>query len=655
MVALRTWLRPGAAILILVGALSLGCGGKSHEPAGYARVEGTVTYTRLPVVYDPATGSPTGLGATGTVMPARGAVVKLFQWFNDVDQTGALTPAWRLAGTTFTDSSGAYAFSGAAKSGYPTMVELESVYQQDTGHGAQVKVIADPGGIRSATPEPNRPIYVVRKDPAGNVFTNTDALANPAAVGVLPGDSRIDFALGNGSGDIDTWAVTVPDWYASGSQPVRQAGVQALGSRVLAILDTAWVFAYWYGDPTPASTKGGVLDLHYYPGVTESPRRSYVVYDPTLLAATAYDGTGKLHYFGTLAGGPAVDDAWDPGVLHALFARDYLAGQARTGLYPYGQDTRPALAPDLAPDLAVVEGLGDTMAATLIKTPFVTDLSAATGLVGRDIRVASPQGIYSPANLAALAWRLTLTVHDIPVYSDGTPADWALLDPTFLRRFFTVVYPTEDLATSLSGTVTVRRDVASILGQIQVLYDNHTEDPRNFSRYFNDLNLIPMLSTFGIDWPGTLLWTPVAANWGVDPSGAMAVVPLTLSPTLARQVPDPDVSKAAPGTVYLNTSHGEVAYARLALTLDRNYRVSLATTPATLPTGVQVELVVDDNIQEPILFSAADSTAKSWYLKGYSTDISNPARHFVRIRLLSQDPALSATATQVGVNLTPVP
>jgi hypothetical protein len=656
MVALRTWLRPGAAVLILAGILGLGCGGRGSEPAGYSRVEGTVTYTRLPVAYD-ADGRPTGLGATGTVTAARGVVVKVFQLFYDVDLTGAQIPTWRQAGTTFTDSEGGYAFSGLARTGYGTMVELESVFQQDGGNGAQVKVVAEPGGIRSTTAEPNRPIYVVRKDPAGNVFTTTDALADPAAVAPLGADSRIDFALGNGTGDLDAWATTVPDWYASGSEPIHQTGVQALGSRILAILDSAYVFSYYYGDPTPSPTKGGVLDLHYYPGVTESPRRSYVVYDPTLLAASAHDGAGKLHYFGTLAGGPTVDDAWDPGVLYALFARSYLAGQGKVSLYPYGQDTVSTLAPDLAPDLALVEGLGDAMAATLIKTPFVTDLSAATGLVGRDIRVAATKGIHSPGNIAALAWRLTLTVHGISTYEDGTPAQWALFDPTYLRRFFWLVQPAEDLYTTHSGTVSARKDMASILGQIQVLYENHGDTP-NLSKIFSDDLLIPMLnnaSTFGIYWPGTNLWSPVASYWGLDPSGVMGAVPLTLDPALARLVPDPDVSKASPGTVYLNTSSGEVAYARLDLTVDRHYRVSLATTPATLPAGVQVELVVDDNIQEPLLFSAADSTAKAWYLKGNPNDISYPARHWVRIRLLSQDPSLSATPIQVGVNLTPAP
>jgi hypothetical protein len=654
MVALRTWLRPGAAILILAGILGLGCGGKNNEPAGYSLVEGTVSFTRLPVLYDASTGAPTGLGTTGTVVAARGVVVKVFQRFDDVDTTGTVTPAWRLMGTTFTDSVGAYSLSGVAKTGYPTLVELDSVYQQDSGDAAQVKVVAEPGGIRSATSEPNRPIYVVRKDPAGNVFTVTDPLGSSVTPAILSGSTRVDFPLTNGTGDIDTWAVTVPDWYASGSAPVHQTDTKALGSRVLNILDTAWLFAYYYGDPTPAKTKNGVLDLHYYPGVTESPRRSYVVYDPTLLASRAFDGT-TLHYFGTIAGGPVIDDAWDGGVLYPLYARGHLAGLGKSGLYPYGQDDAHAdLAPSMAPDLALVEGLGDAMAATLLKTPFLTDLSATSALVGRDIRTVGTQGIRSPANLAALAWRLVLTVNGVETWDAGTPLVWAGIDPTYTARFFALAYPTEERVTRLTGTVTLRKDVASILGQLQVLYENHTEDARNLSRYFNDLNLIPICSTFGIDWPGTGAWSPLAANWGTDPSGAMPSVSLTLDSSAARRVPDPNVGLASPGYVYLNDSGGEVAYARLDLTLGCSYRVSLTTTPAVLPTGAQVELVLDDQVDEPILFDAADATAKTWTLAGSPNDTSNPARHWVRIRLLSQDPSLSATPIGVVVNLTPV-
>lgn len=648
MAALRTWLRPGAAILLLAGVLGLGCGRGSKQPSGYALVRGTVTYTRLPVVYDATTGVPSPtLGSTGVVTPARQVQVRAFQRFLAPDpNTGALVPTWRLMGTTTTDSAGGYEFSGTVKQGYATFIEVDSVFRQAGGNRSTVQVIADPAGITSATPVSDRPIYVLRQDVANRMFTTADALAEPTAVASLGGDSTVDFRLGNSSADLDTWAVTVPRWYASGSQPVHQTETQSLGSRVLAILDSAYSFSYYYGDPTPSRTPNGFLDLHYYPRANETPRRSFVVHDPRLVQATAFDGEGKLHYFGALAGAPGLDDAFDPGVLYPLFARNNLAGQARTTLFPYGQGTDPALRPDLAPDLAVVEGLGDAMAATLLQTPFLTDLSAATPLASRDIRTVASRGVYSPANLAALAWRLTLTVHGIPDFSEGTRADWVRFDPTFLRRFFLLAYPTEVVATG-GGEVLARRDVASIFGQLRVLYDNHTEDPVNLSVVFNDTNLIPLANQFGINWPGAQFWTPFAANWGQDPSGAMPAASLALDPALAAPMPNPDILNPNPATLYLNDSHGEVAYARMALTRDWNFAVSLANA---LPAGVQVELVADDAYQEAITFSAADPLPKSWYLKG-SYDSANPARHFVRLRLLSQDPSLSAPPVAVVVNL----
>jgi hypothetical protein len=656
MEAFRSWLRPGVAVLALSGFLGLGCGHGASEPSGTAKVSGTVTYTRLPVTRD-GNGSPTGLGATGVVVPARGMVLRVFQLWQDVGYDGSLVPTWRLIGTALTDAQGNYALDGMAEKYHATLVELDSQYQQNGQNQSIVQLVADPAGIRSTTPEPDRPIYVQRQDGAGNLFNGTDPLANTGNISVLQGDIQVNFALGNSQDDVDTWAVTVPRWYVSGSQPVHQTGTQPLGSRVPAILDTAWSFNYYYGDPTPSQTPPGFLDLHYYPGVTESPRRSYVVYDPTLFSALEYDGSGRLHYFGTLSGGGTVngqtmpDDAWDPGAILPLLARDYLAAQGKTSLYPYGQDTNPTLAPDLAPDLAVVEGMGDAMAAIVLQTPYLTDLSSATPLAPRDIRVVAQPGIYSPGNLAAVAWKLNLLVHGIP--DAGSPAQWANFNTSYLALFFNLVYPTETIQIGNNDTATIRTDVASFYAQLSRLYENHTEAPFNLSTLFNDNLLIPLLHTYGIEWPGLNYWTPIAADWGLDPAGPMAAVPLTLDATLARQVPNPNVANPSPAELYLNDTHGEVAYAKLALTNDRTYAVSLAT-PATLPAGVQVELVVDGNAQEPLLFSAANSAAQNLTLTGNPNVSGNPAWHFIRIRLLSQDPSLSASPIQVAVNLTRV-
>jgi hypothetical protein len=187
---------------------------------------------------------------------------------------------------------------------------------------------------------------------AGNAVPNPvapDPLVTTSNVAVATGDVVVNFLVGTDPA-CDNWVATVPNWYVAGtnpnypgSSPQPQAPpteTLALGSRVLGILDNAYTFASLYGDPTPSQGRGGVLDLHYHPGVTESPRRSYVVYDrqTTPLADTgtleANGTTAKLAYFGTLAGGPAVDDVWDQGVIYPMFARNFLFGQGTTPWRP---------------------------------------------------------------------------------------------------------------------------------------------------------------------------------------------------------------------------------------------------------------------------------------------------------------------------------
>ncbi|MGA2081015.1 MAG: hypothetical protein ABSH53_10455 [Holophaga sp.] len=679
MAAFPSRLRLGAAIIVTAGLLGLGSGCRkgSSEAPGTATVAGTVTFTRQTVAYDPATGAPTGLNPTGTVLVARNVEVRVFQLANDVDQNGNLTATWRLAGTTLTAADGSYSLNGIAYEGYPTFVELDGVFQQGVGNQATVKVVADPKGmIASTVPEPTRPIYVFREDVNGQPFTDPSVFAaDPSLLATLTGDVTVNFSLGTG----DTWATTVPNWYQAGiaayppnTDPTKPVETLAVGSKILGILDSVYYFSYYYGDPTPSQTPGGVLDLHYHPGITESPRRSFTVYDPTLMANVAWDGT-KLHYFGTLAGGPTVDDVWDQGVIFPMLARNSLFGQGKTALFPYGQGTQPTLPPALAPDLAVVEGLSDAMAATLLQTPFVTDLSAPAGLVGRDIRVfPAGGGIYSPAALAAAGWQITLVANGIP--PPGDPSAWGTLNttpsivpprinPAYTTRFYGLVTPAVEIQTQ-GGPAPVQVDINSMWAQLSRLQENHTDDPINLSTIFYDSALIPVLAPFGIVWPGSEVvipnniygWPPLAAFWGKDPDSSLQALPTyTLTMAGDPQVPNPAVLTPSPADVYLNVAQNEVVYGKLDLTQDRAFAVSLTTSPATLPAGLQVEVVADGQIREPLVFDAAHTTSQSLILRGNPTHPDDPARHWIRVRLLGQDPTLvPAGGIQVTVNLVKV-
>jgi len=671
-----SWLRCAAALILAAGLLVTGvaCKKSSSNPAGTVNCSGTVTYTRLPILYD-GNGSPTGLGSTGTVLPARGVLVRAFQLYYDVNAADQAIPTWRLAGSTVTDSNGFYSLNGLVHSGYATFLEVASIFQQTSGDLASVEVVGDPNGIASTAAEPDRPIYVLREDGHGNTFS-ADPVANYGGVAVTGGDLGVNFNVGTG----DTWELTVPNWYLSGSSPQGPSGTAAVGSRVLAILDSVYQFAYYYGDPTPSKSAGGVLDLHYYPGRTETPRRSYVMYDPAAgpLASDgtplAFDGT-KLHYFATLAGGGnfnngatagtvAVDDAYDPGVIYPMLGRNHLFGQGKTALFPTGRSDLSSL----SPDLALVDGLGDAMAAILLKTPFLTDATQVTPLAPRDIRTSPASlGPVSAANLAAVAWQLDLDVFYPNAFNPLGPTQWANIDPSAMVRFFTITYPVQYY---LGGTQQLQADVSSILQQVSRIQEaKQGGETYDLNAALPTLTIVPLVNEYDISWSGSQVgvgWTPVSTYWGEDPdSGAQALPAMTLSMANAQKIYNPDTVNATT-QVYPNCSAGEVQYGLFALRQDRTYQLTLAklvdsaTGQADVPANAQVELVVDGDYQNPYLFpgtvnaSAVTSlTALPSYnltLRGNPTSQGNPLVHTVRVRLLS--PAVQQPNIQATVGLT---
>ena len=651
MVAFRSWLRMGAAVLLTAGLLGtgLGCRRGSSLASGTISLGGSLAYERQVLAYD-VTGTPAA--ATVQNLAARGVLVRAFQLFYETTQDGTLVPTWRLAGSAVTDINGAFSFGGTIYSGYNTFLEVTSVFQQTVGHGASVKVVADPAGIGSSRKEPDRPIYVYRVDLAGNPLT--DPTTNPEAITVAAGSLSLPIALTSSA----VWAVSDPSWYLPGNVVSLTTGgatarkptdTLALGSRALGILDAVYEFAYYYGDPTPSKVAGGVLDLHYWPGSAANPavpfdprRRSYVVYD-TALTPLADDGT-RMHYFGSLAGGPplaggsVVDDAWDRGVLFPLLARNNLFGQARTTLRPTGTSTLPTL----APDLALVDGLGDAMAAALLRSPFLTDATAATARVARDIRpVPAVTGVGSPAALASLAWEVVLRANGIYV-SPGTPDQWAGIDPgnAAALRLFALGVPTGAILPGSSTLVQI--DIASIFTQLGRLKEI---DPGGI---FSDLQLYYLTLPYGIPWTHMSEWPPFSAAWGLAPDSTAAALPgFTLSMAQARTVPDPDPANTT-GLVYPNCSQGEVAYATLSLQLDEAYKLYLETVPA-LPAGAAIEVAVDGADRPPLLTSTRAGDAVTTVLRGNPDDTTKPAWHYLRFRLL--DPAAVVPDVQVTVHL----
>ena len=52
------------------------------------------------------------------------------------------------------------------------------------------------------------------------------------------------------------------------------------------------------------------------------PRGAFIEYDRSRYPQSFDSGTQSYHYFGTLKGGPADDDAYDEGVILPLMARN---------------------------------------------------------------------------------------------------------------------------------------------------------------------------------------------------------------------------------------------------------------------------------------------------------------------------------------------
>jgi len=624
-----SWLRPCAAMILLAGFLGLGCKSSSTGTAGTVTLGGTVTYTRLPLVHD-SDGKPTGLSSTGVVTPSRGVMVRAFQLTYDVDASGVRHQNWRLSASALTDSNGDYSFR--VYSGYPTFLEVDSVWQQYSGHLSTVRIIADPAGINSALSEPYRPIYAYRKDVAGNLVPSPvvgDNTSTSTVVAAIGSDTTLDVALGSS----DQWVATRSDWYVPGTNtsstqsqlPPSAVGI-TLGSKLLGILDDAYIVSYYYGDPTPSQVKGGFLDLHYYPGRSEATRRSFMVYDRSL-TPLSYDGT-IAHYFGSLSGSTALDDAWDQGVTYPMLARNFLYGQGKTALFATGLTNLASL----SPDLAVVDGMGDAIAATLLQTPYLTDASAATAFSPRDIRTipTTNPGIASAADLAAVAWEASLKVYGVA--SPGTYAEWKsrILEPGYMARLYGLVDVTQTV-----DDVTYDLDICSIYSQLGRLMEaKASSETVDLHLYFTNLSLFAMLDPYGIVWPTTsATWPYLATDWGRNPDSQTTALPsFTLSMSQAERVANPLTG----ATTYPNCTQGEVAFGRLLLNYDRSFRLSVSATSAgTVDPGTTIEVVVDGDSDNPYLFVPGAGTTYTLALTGNPKDSTNPTRHFLRTRVLN--------------------
>lgn len=628
-------------------AVALACGGKNNGTSTTAAptviLGGTVTYKRVPLAKD-AQGVPTGL-VDATVpanlqsLPARGAVIRIYQQIEQTQTDGTKTLIWVVAATDKTDSLGNYAIS--ITKDRPTMVEVLSSF--DAGNLQIVNVVAEPAGINSPTPALDRLRYALRKAADG---TAPAGVKVPSSV--LSAQSTVNFTV-----DVnDEWWLVNPAFNLATkeatlinqavletSEPGRTAGLGS-GSRILGIGDTIASFLAVYGTASPGTT----LDLHYWLGRSEA-RGSYVEYDQLLFPQAFDTSTGQFHFFGSLRGGPTNDDAWDEGVILPLVARGVLF--ATSGGRTFAPTLNPlfpcgALLTDLVPDQARIEGLADGMAANVLKTPYLAD-TQGTGLASpvtdiRDISAltAAQLSPYSAPAIRALSWGVILKANSLP--TPGAPSDWAAINSLAAARLF------RPPALTNGATDATARDIEplNIYSQLTRLKEAKVSgEPVDLAALFTDATLTALATPCGIPWPRptTGATASFVLDWGTDPNSLTTpLAPMTFSMAKAVQV----------GGVYPNLSQGEVVYAGFSLNADKRYNVTATISPA-LGAGAELELELPRMVRA-FTFTGSGGSTGAFVIPVNATA---PVYHAVRLHL--KNPSSVQPDVSVTLAFTPAP
>ena len=592
--------------------LSLACKSSSKSTGATAATEtvtlsGKVTYVRIPLVSD-ANGVPTGLETNSTnfkVLPMRGALIRVYQAKDETSPDGTKTRVWILPTTpTLTDSTGSYSFT--VPKGSDTFVEVTSIFQIAN---LQVRLIADPNGIYSSLPQSERVIYSARKGSDGSA-----PIGNPTPGTAITANTTVNFDLGLSD---KLWLTP-----SNGIKPTDAVvEASATGSRPYAIGDSFYGFGSIYsGAVMPASA----LDLHYRPGISEA-RGSFIEFDKSKFPLS-YDG-GSGHYFGSLRGSAANDDAWDEGIIFPLMGRYILFLQGQTTLFPPATPLQ-----DLSPDLAIIEGLAPIMAANALKSPYLADTSSGTIQI-QDVRSLAgvpiaKQTVYSAPNIRALGWELVLKGNSL--ISPGTTTNWTTINPAAMARFFYLISPSD------------RTDISSIYQQLGRLKEAKSgTDPVDLATLFTDGVITPLAAPFQIAWPRPTAppLNTFVTDWGSDPNSAtLGIIPFSMANTLSVQ------------SAFPNVSEGEVAFARFALTKDTAYNLKVTSSSGALPAGSTLQIGFP-NAGFTFAFSGdASSPSIRMVLPGNST---TPLVFPVLVRLISPTnvvPNFTATVQMVVAN-----
>lgn len=691
--------RLGFALGALVLASVMGCnkssGSDGSTAAGKVTIKGKVTFDRIPLVRD-TNGLPTGLETDPTKyekdVPARNVIVNLYQKHAIPDPA---FPDDRTKDKIFfgfhgyaRTADGAYSFEVPADNEW--MVEVQgSAAGLSTTYQA-VNVLGDPAGMSSTVPQQYRLRYCLRKAPDGTAPPTAPGVNHVASSKVSEAmkTAVVDFHVGVST----PWFLSETEYDHSESRivlrmvPAYSPGVVEgsnlnryseagslepvpSGSRILSILD-AFVDVVTYQGSTISSSAVGpdaVLDLHYRPGHSE-PKGTYIEWDrstypeawiidattglpaPTGQSTAVDTRTGQHHYFGSIRGAAANDDAWDRGPLTLLAAKAHLFLQARIGgfyaqqspLGPYTPLPLGTLRTHQDPQMALVEGMPYGLTAIIQKNPYIADTSTGpvTWIDVRDMTAlpASDRTPFSGAFLPPLMWEMALKAQTIT--SPGTPTTWSGILPSVILPFVTL-RDSGDYREPINFYTQLRTMQSTLPGQT-------TASP------FTDAGLQDLFQALGvpagnIPWPrpATGPLAALATNWGENPSSLTApstpIQPFVLS--MAQAV--------AVGGVYDNTSRGEIQYARFSILPTRTYALSVDLPGGPL-TGGQVEVTLigartpDGQMIKTYTFTQSSPSPIPFTFQAIN---GVPSNWMVRVRMLS--PTTLQPDTTVKVSLVP--
>lgn len=634
MVLVPSWLRSGAMIMLALAALSTGCHKKASlatDDKSYVTVSGVVTYTRVPMRTDSATGVPLGLETDSTKFTtpvARQILVRFFQQKEEKAADGTVSKVWLPGGTATTTDEGKWSMSIEKDS--VGFIQLESSYE--VPGSTSVQIFSDP--VDCGLPVASRYTYAIRKGFDGTPGT----LTAPLPVTKASSSLTLDFKVGLD----DAW-LTVPQawWSPAPGATFRPMESVTAGSRILAILDDCYTMYSNYGTAAPS---GGPLALHYRPGVTNA-RGTFVEYDRDLYPGSIWSGGGyTFHYaYGAVRGGTpgdaSTDDAYHQGATLVLLARNSLTNSTSgtVGQRPVGKASTA-----LSPDVALLEGFADAMAATILKTPYLTS-GGPGGLSVRDIRdlsdlPASQVSLYSARAIAALAWELTLKARAIA--APGTPTQWSAITVSTLARFYAPL-----LVKDTNSLYPI--DTANLYTQVGRLQESLISgEPVDLKAIFTDAVLTPLLASYNVAWPrpkdGTGNVIYLMDDWGTDPDSLAKPLPsLSFDMALAQRVPVFDGTTVQ--DLFPDCGYAQVRYVRFLMDKDVQYNLWYTAVPA-LPANAVLEVYNDSTLGTSTVTFPASEPGKviGMTMRGSSTaDITQ--YHALRFRLKSPDTRIPPT------------